>query len=140
MTEATGLLIDNISKVLDEMAPFKTIQTRSNYVPWLSDETKALQQERNEAQKKAAQTDEPEDWRNFRSLRNMVTSKSRSDKTAWEQKQLDDKENSSTDIWKYVKGWLGWGGGGTPTKLYSEGKMVTSPAGLSVLCGEQVFS
>ena len=29
------------------------------------------------------------------------------------------------------KGWLGWGGGGTPTKLYIDGKMVTSPTGLS---------
>ena len=41
---ATELLTCKISKVLDEMAPVKTIQTRTNYVPWLSDDTKKLQE------------------------------------------------------------------------------------------------
>ena len=113
------------------MAPLKTIQTRSNYVPWLSEETKALQKERNTAHKKAADSNDPEDWRHFRSLRNIVTRSSKADKAAWEKKKLDDKVNSSTDIWKCVKGWLGWGSGGTPTKLYSGGELVTSPTGLS---------
>ena len=67
------------------------------------------------------------------SFRNMVTSKSRSDKTAWEQKQLDDKENPSSDIWKCVKGWLGWSGGGTPSKLYGD------KSSWPVLYDEQVF-
>ena len=30
-----------------------------------------------------------------------------------------------------MKGWLGWGGGGTPKQIFSDGKMVTSPAGLA---------
>jgi hypothetical protein len=30
-----------------------------------------------------------------------------------------------------VKSWLGWGGGGTPTQIFSEGELVTSPAGLA---------
>ena len=33
-------------------------------------------------------------------------------------------------MWKTVKGWLGWGGGGPPTQLFSNGRLVTSPAGL----------
>ena len=131
MNDATKILVDKISKVLDEMAPIKTIQTRTNYVPWLSEDTKDLQHERDDAQKKASHTDDPEDWRLFRSLRNLVTSRSRSDKAEWEQKKLDDKENTPTDIWNCVKSWLGWGGGGTPTQLYSEGKMISSPAGLA---------
>ena len=131
VNDATKLLIDKISGVLDEMAPIKTIQTRSNYVPWLSEETKVLQQDRNYAQEKAALTDDPEDWRFFRSLRNLVTKRSRLDKTEWEKKKLNDKQNSSSDIWKSVKGWLGWNGGGTPTQLYSGGIIVTSPGGLA---------
>ena len=31
-----------------------------------------------------------------------------------------------------MKGWLGWGGGGTPTKLSIDGKVVTSPSGLAL--------
>ena len=64
---------------LDEMAPVKTIQTRTNYVPLLSDDTKKLQKERNHAQKKAASTGNPDDWRYFRSVRNRVTSSLRSE-------------------------------------------------------------
>ena len=43
VNEATKLLIDKISVLLDDMAPIKTIQTRSNYVLYLSEETKVLQ-------------------------------------------------------------------------------------------------
>ena len=131
VNDATKLLIDKITLVLDQMAPIKTIQTRNNYVPWLSEDTKTLQIDRNEAHKKAVESNSEEDWRNFRSLRNLVTRKLRSDKAAWEKEKLDDNTNTSTDIWRCVKGWLGWGGGGTPTKLYSGGEIVTSPAGLS---------
>ena len=92
------------AKILDDMAPIKTFQTRSNYAPWLQEETKLLKDQREAAQSKAAQTDDPEDWRIYRSLRNQVTGKSRADKTQWEQQKLDN----SNDMWKTVKGWLGW--------------------------------
>ena len=67
----------------------------------------------------------------YRSLRNQVVSRSRADEKEWERKNLDDKESSPTILWRWVKGRLGWGGGGTPTQLFSEGKMVTSPSGLA---------
>ena len=129
---ATTLLVNKISVILDEMAPVKTIQTRSNYVPWLTEETKTIQRDKIQAQKKAVHTDDIEDWRIFRSLRNQFTSRSRADKVAWEKERLDDQEHSSSDIWKTVKGWLGWGGGGAPTQLQCEGRLVTSPAGLAL--------
>ena len=67
----------------------------------------------------------------FRAIRNQVTAKSREDKATWEGKKLDLNENSTTDIWRSVKSWLGWGTSGTPTQLFWEGKMVTSPSGLA---------
>ena len=108
VNDAAEMLLHKITSVLDEMAPVKTIQTRSNYAPWLTEDTKSLQAERDAAQEKAAQSDTPEDWRLFRSLRNQATARSRSDKTNWEKKKLDDKENTSTQLWRTVKGWLGW--------------------------------
>ena len=83
----------------------------------LSDTTKLLMENRNNAQAKATETDDPNDWRAYRSFRNQVTAKSRADKTAWEREKLDHSANTSTDIWKTVKGWLGWGSAGTPTQL-----------------------
>ena len=42
VNEAAELLVDKLTKVLDEMAPVKTIQTRNKYALWLSEETKSL--------------------------------------------------------------------------------------------------
>ena len=127
---AAELLTDKLTNVLDDMAPIRKIQIRTKYAPWLSEDTKHLKLEREAAQERAAESNSPEDWRIFRSLRNQVTGKGREDKKNWEENKLDPKENSSTDVWKTVKGWLGWGTSGTPTQLFWEGRLVTSPRGI----------
>ena len=116
---------------LDEIAPIKTVQTRTNYAPWLEKDKKKLQQLRNDAQSQAAQSKDPEDWRLYTNLRNQSTAKGRADKKAWEEKKLDHNKNSTTDMWTTVKGWLGWGATGPPTQLFSEGRWITSPAGIA---------
>ena len=128
---ATNLLVEKLTKILDLLAPVKTIQVRSKYVPWLSDETRKLQVERNCAQERAAHTSDPEDWRHYKSLRNLTTGRVRSDRKRWEEQKLAQDENCSTDIWRTVKGWLGWNTGGPPTQLFYEGRLVTRPAGLA---------
>ena len=77
---AVELLTTKLNSVLDELAPIRTFQTRVNYAPWLSEETKLLKKKREEAQEKAARTNDLEDWRLFRTIRNQVTKRSRSDK------------------------------------------------------------
>ena len=124
------VFINKINKVLDEMAPIRKIQTGTKYAPWLSEETKQLKEERWAVQQRAAESDAPDDWRIFRALRNQVTKMSRQDKCKWDEEKLNPEENSITDIWKTVKGWLGWGTSGTPTQLFWEGRLVTSPRGL----------
>ena len=56
VNEAAELLVNKLNKVLDEMAPVKTVQTRKKYAAWLSEETKKFQADRDAAQEKAAQT------------------------------------------------------------------------------------
>ena len=34
--QAVGLLSGHISAILDEMAPMRTIQNKTNYCPWIS--------------------------------------------------------------------------------------------------------
>ena len=128
---ATELLVEKLTQVLDSLAPIKTIQVRSNYVPGLSEETKMLQRDRNKAQEKAALSDDPEDWRQYRSLRNKTTAKVREDKRKWEEERFCQDKNYSADIWKSVKGWLGWNTAGAPSQLFYEGRMITRPAGLA---------
>ena len=49
---AAELLVQKLAAILDHMAPIRKIQTRKNYAPWLSTDTKNLQLKRNDAQKK----------------------------------------------------------------------------------------
>ena len=128
---ATERLVGKLTVILDDLAPIKTIQTRSRYAPWLSEDTKQLQKERNEAHEKASMSNDPEEWRFFRSLRNQATAKGRADKKKWEENKLDPTQNTSADTWKTVKDWLGWGNSGPPTQLFYGGRMVTKPAGLA---------
>ena len=76
---AAELLTSKLTKVLDTMAPVKKFQTRQNYVPWLSAETKNLKLERERAHEKAIRSDCQQDWRHFRAVRNQVTSRLKKD-------------------------------------------------------------
>ena len=124
---AVEMLTTKLNSVLDELAPIRTFQTRVNYAPWLSEGTKFLKKQREEAQEKAARTNDLEDWRFFRTIRNQVTRRSRSDKKEWEEKKLE----KSDDMWRTVKNWLGWKNSGPPTKLFHNGEIVTRPASLA---------
>ena len=66
MTEDVEVAVEMVTRkltaILDIMAPVKTIQTRGKYAPWLSEATKKKIQTRNEAQKKASQTNLKGDW------------------------------------------------------------------------------
>ena len=124
---AVEMLTGKLNFILDTVAPIKTFQTRSQYAPWMSEETKHLKKLREEAQEKASKSNKDEDWRFFKSIRNQVTARSRADKKKWEEKKLENTD----DMWKTVKNWLGWKNSGPPTQLFFEGRVVTKPAGLA---------
>ena len=60
----------------------------------------------------------------------------RKDKKRWEEQRFDSLENSTTDIWRSLKGWLGWNSGGPPTQLFHNGRLITRPVGLSSTMNE----
>ena len=131
VNNAVNIFNSKLSNILDTLAPVKTIQVRTNYVPGLSKETKQLQVERSLAQQKASYTKDPDDWRLYRVLRNRTTSSVRQDKIKWEKQKFSLLENTSSDVWRSVKGWLGWTSGGPPLQLFYEGRLVTRPAELA---------
>ena len=65
-------LTNKLTLLLDQVAPVRTVQTRTRYAPWLSKETKASMKTRDTAQKQAADTQHPDDWRLYKNLRNTV--------------------------------------------------------------------
>ena len=128
---AAEILTNKLTVILDQMAPLRTIQVRSKYAPWLSNDTKELMKERNVAQNKAFVTKHPDDYRLFKSLRNQVTARMRKEKTAWEKLKLSSARNDPSKLWKNIKSWLAWNKSGPPTRLFHNGKLICSPSGIA---------
>ena len=129
-TTAATILTNGITRLLDTMAPVRTIQNRKNYAPYLSMATKDLQSAAMRVQERAASSGRPEDWREYRSLRNPKNCSVLRDKVEWQKKKLSSTTNPS-DMWKAAKSMLGWSSGGPPTQLYHLGVFVSSPSGLA---------
>ena len=60
--QAVHLFTTKVNNILD------TFQVRKKYAPWLSDETKEVLEQRNNAQKKASTTRNPDGWRQYTHL------------------------------------------------------------------------
>ena len=128
---AVSLLTEKLTAVLDRFAPIRTVQVLTKYAPWLTETTKNTMKERDAVYAAAASTHDPQTWGEYRALRNRATSQQKSVVRAWEGGQLDHLSNNVTDLWRNLKGWLGWKNSGPPTKLFHGGKMITSPQGLA---------
>ena len=92
--EATRLLTMGLTRILDQMAPLKMIQTKTNYAPHLSDGTKEMNRRRAAAQAQSVASRRTEDARVYRSLRNQALASSRADKARWEKEKLRSRQMS----------------------------------------------
>ena len=128
---AVKMLSEEITKILDVMAPIKVIQVRTNYAPWLSPKTKELMKQRDLAQKKASESNLADDWKDFRVIRNRVNSILRTEKKNYQIKRLDEAGGDLSRTWKTVKSWLGWSSGGPPTQLMENGLLLTKPSAIA---------
>ena len=130
-SEAAQLLTSKLAGILDTMAPVKTIQVRTKYAAWLSEDTKKLIKVRNEAHSTAMRSGCQDDWRAYKNMRNSATTRMQSEKRVWEKHKLDHSEQNPSTLWRNVKGWLNWGNSGPPTQLFHEGRVINSPAGIA---------
>ena len=131
VNSACELLTSKLTRILDDMAPIKTIQIRVKYAPWLSESTKKLLKERNAAQRTASASGDIDDWRYYKHLRNTATVRMRVEKKNWECEKLSQTDHDSGTLWKNVKGFLGWNNSGPPSQLFHDGKFENSPAEIS---------
>ena len=125
---AVQLFSEKLTKILDKLAPVKTVQTRTRYAPWLSQSTKLLIEQRDQAQRKASSSKLEEDWKLFRRLRNQVTSKLRVEKVNWQQDKLIKSSDNPGEQWQFVLGWLDWKSAKSPSQLFHNGRMMNKPS------------
>ena len=128
---AAAYFTEKLNEILNEMAPIRTFQIRTKYIPWMSQETKDMIEERNKVQKEASSSNKTEDWVKFKRLRNRIISRLRVEKSEWQQNKLEQLGSDSSAIWKNAKLWLGWSSGGPPNKLMSEGNIYSKPRDLA---------
>ena len=119
---AVQVLTDKISDILNrkDMAPVKMFQPRDHYAPWLSDETKIIMGQRDNAQTLYNSSLSAENWESYRQLRNSVTRRLRNEKVDWMKAKIQSSEHErdARKTWQNVLGWLGWSKNqGGPTKL-----------------------
>ena len=134
--DAVQKMSSKISVILNSMAPVKSIQVRSKYAPWLSQNTKEKIKERDLAQQKAAETKNSDDWNYYKALRNSVNTILKTEKKQWQQSKLEQFGNDSGSVWKNIKSWLGWSKGGPPTKLMDNGNLCSKPKELVKIMNE----
>ena len=83
-----NIFTTRITEVLDVMAPVKTIQVRTNYLPWMSDLTKEKIKLRNSLLNKAKQSNQDKDWKKYKKLRNSINNTIRGEKKNWQSNKL----------------------------------------------------
>ena len=127
VNQAVELMSNKITSILDIMAPIKTVQVRTNYVPWLSQETKNMMNDRDLLQSKAAKTRSPEDWKRYKIVRNRISSRLKSEERRWHKLKISECGKNSAKIWKNVKDLINWKSSGAPTQLFNSGNLYNKP-------------
>ena len=133
---AVQMLSEEISNILDVMAPIRVFQIRTNYAPWLSCTTKELMKKRDFAQKKAGETNSIDDWNEFKGLRNRINNILKTEKRTWQTEKLKEASGDINKTWSKVKSWLGWSSGGPPTQLFENGLLLNKPSSLAKCMNE----
>jgi hypothetical protein len=124
---AAAIFQDNINSVLDRLAPIRKIQTRNHFAPWISEETTNLMEERNMLKEAAVRSQAVDDWNKYRTLRNKVNRRVKDEKVEWQKEKLKKCRGDPGQVWSNILGWLNWKTSNSPSKLYSDGKVETSP-------------
>ena len=115
------------TEVLDKHAPIKTIQNRTNYVPYITDDIKALMKERNKLKIEATKTGSSQIFNNYKIKRNLVTTKLKDAKTKYYKSKFSENNLSPRELWSNVKTVLGNVRSQFPPQILLDNKLLSKP-------------
>ena len=128
---AVEILTNELTFILDAMAPMRTIQVRTRYAPWLTSTTINLMKERDQQQQIASHSGCRDDWVKFKALRNQINNRLKFEERNWQKAKLEECGEDSSKIWKNVKGILNWKSSGSPNQLFYKGALISKPQDLA---------
>ena len=99
----TDILVEEITRILNILAPIKTIQIRNHYAVYLTNATKELMAKRDNMKQLAHISKNEDDFVNYKRIRNNVTKAQRQDKAEWARALITKEGNTSKHLWQAVK-------------------------------------
>ena len=126
---AYNAIEENLKGALEKFIPIKKVQRKKDQKSWITTETRTMMEDRDRARAKAAESNEDDDWKSYRKMRNKVVEKVRKYKKE-HFKELFDKAEETNDVkntFRIAKEQLGWNTGGPPTALVKGGKLFSKP-------------
>ena len=115
------------NSILEEHAPIKIIQNRSNYVPYISTEIKTLMKKRNSLKIIASKSGRPDDFNQYKIVRNQVLSKLKKAKFKYYRDKFNDPSASPKDIWKNAYEILGSPKSSFPSQIVINNQLLSKP-------------
>ena len=121
---ANDFLEKRIVDILDVMCPYKTIQYRTECKTWLKDTTKVKMKTRDEARERARLSDDPDDWKIYRTLWNEVNRQVNHDRKV-HYDDIYDLHLKNNDV--AAKNQAGFSKNTSPTSFLHDGIKITDP-------------
>ena len=87
---------------VDKHAPLRTKRVRSRKSPWITPRLKKRLHERDVLKLKATRSKVPNDWRNFKNIRNMVNNEVRTAKESYYKDALNTIKGNSQNTWRII--------------------------------------
>jgi len=109
---------DIMNKLQDKHAPLITKRVTRNPAPWINDEIRQMQRQRDTAFRRSKRTKTQEDWVTYKTLRNRTQQLIRNAKAKWFCTSLSKKQ-STKSLWNKVKE-LGIGKSHTASPIHLE--------------------
>ena len=87
---ASRIFQEEFGKILENHAPVKVLQTRNHYLPYLSDETKLLMEERNALKEEATKLSDDQLFDEYKRKRNEVKARLEKEEIEFHKNKLHD--------------------------------------------------
>ena len=124
-------LIKIIEKNLSNQAPLKRVQTNKKHPKFISPETRQTLNQRDSALSKSKLTNNDDDIRHYKTLRNLCHKLISKDKKKSTQEKYKKAEHNSKQLWQITKDTIGWSKNPSPNTLSHQGKTYHSPKAIA---------
>ena len=128
--EASAIFSGLFGSILNKHAPMKVYQVRHNYVPWISEETKRMQEVRDALKQEAKNEGCYEKYNSYKRIRNRISSRLEKDKKDYFRSKFYSVDTSTKNVWNQANRYLNKtnnSGCDMPSIILSNGTVHTSP-------------